>query len=399
MDMRSIKVLMLDPSGSSSDFVHALCNSLVEKGCDVELFTGPYWTIACGQSKKRQYKVKVWFYRRTQIRSYRSAGIRKFGWKILRLSGHIISMFRLLFVALKYDLIHVQWFTVPSIDVFWLWVVSKYKPIVYTAHNLYPQSYRSKSMTILIYRSIYRNSDEIIAHSDYVRKGLMSDFQIKPENVTRVPLGNVDHLLEFKNSVANDLSGQSEGHAILFFGQIRENKGLDVLMRAMPLVVKHVPTARLKVVGVPLVDMKQYYDLARDLDISDVVDFRLGYVEENELFACFESASVVALPYLTIGQSGVAVAACTFGKAIVATRCGGIEELVDEAKNGILVSVGDAVGIGEAISEILMNKDLREKFEKNSREYANTELSWSRIADQTIRLYEEVLAHSNRVNG
>jgi hypothetical protein len=62
-----------------------------------------------------------------------------------------------------------------------------------------------------------------------------------------------------------------------------------------------------------------------------VVDFRLGYLAEQAFADYVSRATVVALPYRRIEQSGVAIAACTFGKAIVATRCGGFAAHSDQA--------------------------------------------------------------------
>lgn len=134
-----------------------------------------------------------------------------------------------------------------------------------------------------------------------------------------------------------------------------------------------------------------YYELVRKLEITDSVQFRLGYVEENEIPSYFQSVSVVALPYKTIGQSGVAVAACTFGKAIVATRCGGLEELVEEAGNGILVPVGDSEGMASAIVKIIQDDGLRKKYEANSKRYAEQNLSWDLVAEKTASVYEDLL--------
>jgi glycosyltransferase involved in cell wall biosynthesis len=250
----------------------------------------------------------------------------------------------------------------------------------------------------LVYGRIFRLSKILIAHSKYVRDGLISEFGIEPAKIVEVPLGNMSHLLAFRKSRHENSNQAGSLPVVLFFGQIRENKGLDIMIEALPLVVGKIPNVKLQVVGFPVVNMKSYYDMARSLGIMSHIDFRLGYVEENEIPAYFESASVVALPYKTIGQSGVAVAACTFGKAIVATRCGGLVELVEEAKNGILVPVGDSASLAEAISKILLDGGLRKTYEKNSRVYAETQLSWSLIADKTIELYKEVTDFSEEAH-
>ncbi len=386
---------MLDPSGSSSNITHSLCNALSERNCSVTLITGPHWERTSGLSGERNYDAKVWFYKHTQKRSYDSIGIRKIFWRALRFFGHLLIMFRILFVVPHYDLIHIQWLTVPSVDILWLWTVTRFRPVVYTVHNLYPHTYKSRLGANLVYGQIYRLSTRLLVHSDRLKENIISEFRIEAEKIFQVPHGNLAHVSDLEHSPLKNDHPALQGPTILFFGQIRENKGLDTLLKATAQVVKEMPTARLLVAGVPAVNMRPYYELARELGIYDSIEFRLGYVEENEIPSYFRYVSVVALPYKTIGQSGVAVAASTFGKAVVATRCGGLEELVQEAGNGILVEVGDSEGMASAIVRIIQDEDLRKTYEANSKRYAERNLSWEVVAEKTIRVYKGVLASND----
>jgi glycosyltransferase involved in cell wall biosynthesis len=205
-----------------------------------------------------------------------------------------------------------------------------------------------------------------------------------------IKLGNMDYLLELDGGESHATASASP--TVLFFGNIRADKGLDILLRAMALVLQEVPAARLMVVGIPRVDMGPYNRLVDQLGIGPAVEFQLRHVKEGELPGIFRSADVVALPYREIDQSGVAVTACTFGRALVATTVGGIKELVEEAGNGILVAPEDPYGLAKALIAVLTDSSLRVGFETRARDYALTALSWDPIAAQLSREYRRLVA-------
>jgi len=66
----SLRVLMLDPSGSSVNSTHNLCNYLTELGCDVHVYTAPHWLWVAGDCSTLSYPVNIAFYRGTQTKSY-----------------------------------------------------------------------------------------------------------------------------------------------------------------------------------------------------------------------------------------------------------------------------------------------------------------------------------------
>jgi glycosyltransferase involved in cell wall biosynthesis len=311
-------------------------------------------------------------------------------WRLLRLLEHVVGMTKLVFTARQFDVIHVQWLPVPILDIVVVWLLSKFRPIVYTVHDLYPHDSRKSVFLKILFRGIYNIPQALVVHSQNTANGLFQDFGIEPAKLHRINHGNFDYLFHFALESARPLT-VAVSPIVLFFGNIRKNKGLDVLLKAMAEVVKEVPAAKLLVVGIPRVDITPYKELVRKLSLSMSVEFRLGYVDESQIPAIFNSASVVVLPYRVIDQSGVLITACTFGKSIVATEIGGLKELVQEARNGILVPVEDEVTLAEAIVEILQNEKLRKEYEQNSKMYSETELNWDTVARQTIDVYTSVL--------
>jgi len=388
---KKMKICVLDPSGSGFGYVHQLCQSLVNQGCDVHLFTSPCWN-EMAKYFRVDYCVHQYFYKYTQKPSSKP-GIEGKLWKILRLFEHFIAMIRTAFKAVQFDVIHIQWLTVPIFDITVVWVLSKLRPIVYTVHDLYANESGIQRLEKILLKLIYDIPDALIAHSAVTINGLICEFRVRPTKIYQVNHGNFDYLLKLSMSDDNKYDFSP---IILFFGNIRRNKGLDVAIKAMGKVTESIPSARLQIVGVPRTDMAEYETLVAELGLSSNVQFMLGYITENKIPEIFKAAAVVVLPYRSIDQSGVAVTACTFGKSLVVTDVGGIKELVEMAKNGIIVPVDDDIALAEAIIKILTNRPLREQFEKNSRRYSESALDWETIATKTLRIYQIVVKNNSK---
>lgn len=381
----AVQVLMIDPPASVCAVTHNLCNALADSGCEVHVCTGPYWMQSAGRCATRKYRLWIAFYRHTQLREIAARGrIARALWRVVRLASHVWTLGKLLWIARRFDVVHVQWLPVPALDLVWLWLVSRRAPVFYTVHNLLPHHTRTTWLTPLLWRLVYRIPRSLFVHARHTARGLVDRFGISPRKIVEIRHGNMQHLLELRPADAPAPSGPP---IVLFLGQIRREKGLDVLLRAAAFLRRRTARFRVLVVGRPLVDMRPHFELVRRLGLSDVVEFRLGYIEEEDLAAWLDRATVVALPYRAVDQSGIAVAACTLGKALVATRCGGVEELVREADNGILVPVEDAERLAVAIGDLLLDERRRRRYETNSRKYARETLSWRPIAEATLAAY------------
>lgn len=382
---------MLDAAGSSVQVTHNLCNHLAGVGCEVHVFTAPHWERSAGSSEKR-YQTHVVFYRGTQIRSYEAGNVvtRTF-WKTLRLAQHLRAMLGICLRARNFDVVHTQILPVPWVDYFCLRVIRRRTPVVCTVHELVPHMSRFRGLTGRFFEAIYRLADRLFVFTNYTRNRLISEQGITPEKIVVVPHGSLEHTAELAAGPLQFPMGPVP--TVLFIGNIRPDKGLDVLIQAAAHLRKKVPSFKVLIAGRPGFDMTAIRDSVKKLGLEDFVEFDLRFLGEQDFAAYLSAATVVALPYRRIEQSGVAVAACTFGKAIVATRCGGVEELVTEAGNGLLVPMDDAEAFAEALGEVLLDVEKRKSFERNSRKYAAQALSWEPIARKTVAGYEAALKH------
>ena len=169
---------------------------------------------------------------------------------------------------------------------------------------------------------------------------------------------------------------------VLYFGVVREYKGVDVLLEAM----RHVPGAEAWVVGRPLgVSMERLRRLAP----PGRVRFVDRYVPDAELPAFFRRADVLVLPHRKVDMSGVLFAGLAFGKAMVLSDVGGFSELVEDAGAGRLVPPGDPEALGAALAELIDDAGARQALEERASAAAAGPYSWDRVAERTLALYRE----------
>lgn len=136
---------------------------------------------------------------------------------------------------------------------------------------------------------------------------------------------------------------------LLFFGYIREYKGLMNLIEAFPAVKKAVPDAHLLIVGEFYKDPKEYHDAIDRLGIRQDVTIVAEYVANEEVHKYFTAASVVVLPYNEATQSGIVSISQGFGTPAIVTNVGGLGELVEDGKTGFMVPPRNVPALADAI--------------------------------------------------
>ncbi|MGC8917553.1 MAG: glycosyltransferase family 4 protein [Thermoanaerobaculum sp.] len=143
-----------------------------------------------------------------------------------------------------------------------------------------------------------------------------------------------------------------EAVVFLFFGLIRPYKGLDVLLEAVKLLPRGEPWM-LAVAGEVWGDKRELVRRLEDLAIRGRVVLHDRWVPEEETRLWFSAADVVVLPYRRATGSAVAAQAFAYGLPVVASRTGGLLDVVEEGVNGLLVEPGDPVGLARALEATL----------------------------------------------
>jgi glycosyltransferase involved in cell wall biosynthesis len=173
-----------------------------------------------------------------------------------------------------------------------------------------------------------------------------------------------------------------ERESLLFFGRISHYKGLDVLLDAMPLVWRRQPELTLVVAG-------EGETPGHEVLADPRIELRLGHVPEGDLPGLFAASTCVVLPYRQASQSGVGSLAKQHGRAIIATRTGGLSELVQDGW-GRLVPSEDPKALADAIMEVVGTPGLARKMGENAAATSGA-ASWRAVAAQTVAAYRRHL--------
>ena len=294
-----------------------------------------------------------------------------------------------------FDIVHWQHFNVlPPLETFTARALGPLRRrLVMTVHDIDTwEAVKGGSPAFL--RRTYGAAARLIVHHRANAPELARRFAIAPERIRVVPHGSYDGFVTspVDRAAARRLLGQpAAAPLVLFFGEMRREKNLDGLVRAMAEVRRRVPAARLLAAGklrhldpAPLLA-----EIAR-LGLRDTVDFRPVFVDDGHVDAYFAAADVVALPYREITQSGVVFQAMTAGRPVVATDAGALGQTVRESGCGVVVPPGDEAALADALADLLGDPERAARLGAAGRDAAATTYSWQRCARDTWTVYEEV---------
>ena len=173
---------------------------------------------------------------------------------------------------------------------------------------------------------------------------------------------------------------------ILMFGRMEAYKGLDILLAALP---------RIDTGGVPFElvlagrgpALKTHAALLRACARITVKD---RFLSPADVVAEFQAASVVVTPYRNATQSGVVSAAFGNGRPVVASRVGGLVDVVEHDRNGLLIEPGDPGALAAALSRLLRAPDEIARLAAGAGRTARGDLSWQTISHDLADFYDEI---------
>lgn len=170
---------------------------------------------------------------------------------------------------------------------------------------------------------------------------------------------------------------------LLVFGIIREYKGLDTLLRALGILKKRLKVNAL-IAGEFYTDERKYQEIIDELQIRDSVYLFNKFIPSSEVKYFFSAADLAVLPYKSATQSGIVQIANNFLKPVVATKVGGLSEIVIEDETGFLVDKNEPKELAEAI-ERFFREEREESFSENVKKELD-KYSWKTFVEGMMEL-------------
>ncbi len=245
---------------------------------------------------------------------------------------------------------------------------NKHTKIVCIADNINPHEKRpgDKALTTYFIKPI----DAFITMSEKVMKDLRSMTKKPAQQVVHPLYDNFGEALP-KDEARKHLAQETSDKIILFFGFIRNYKGLDLLLQAMALPQMKDSGIKLLIAGEFYEDRKIYDDLINENMLQPQLILKTDFIQDSEVKYYLSAVDFVIQPYRKATQSGVTPLAYHFEKPMLVTNVGGLPDLVPEGKVGLICepnpsAIADAILKLYALGEQHFLPHLREEKKKYS---------------------------------
>jgi glycosyltransferase involved in cell wall biosynthesis len=266
-------------------------------------------------------------------------------------------------------------------------------PVVTTLHTVLAKPTAAQRAVV---ERIVEASSKVVVMAHKGRELLRSVYRAPEDKIEVIPHGIPDVAFVAPDAAKTRL-GFAGRSVILTFGLLSPNKGIEVMIDAMPSILKRCPDAVYVVLGAThpnlVRDQGEAYRESliarvRELGVEDHVVFLDQFVDQATLLQFISMCDVYVTPYLNEAQmtSGTLAYSFGLGKPVVSTPYWHACELLADGR-GVLVPFGDAAAIGNEIAELLTDDDRRLAMRKRAYAVSRT-MTWERTAERYMAAFE-----------
>ena len=276
----------------------------------------------------------------------------------------------------KFDVIHLTW---PA-NVYEFIIYMLKRKIILTVHDPFPHTGLDTRIVRLRRKVAFRCVPHFIILNKAQREKFLSFYHLPSSAVIDSRLSCYTYL----NMVEQDMTTVPEQKYILFAGKISKYKGVEYLLEAMKKVHDTFPDIKLVVAG----GGKYHFDISEYAALP-YIDIRNRFIPDEELVALMNKTQFMVCPYTDATQSGVIMSSFTFGTPVIATRVGGLPEMLGNGKYGMLVKEKDTDAVYQGICSLLSDEEQLADYRKEiAKDYTSDGyLSWKTIAEELRESY------------
>lgn len=372
-----MKVLLIDQIAKVNyKYSYSLANALADAGADISLAI---------DQKSDNDKLKCSF---TQLFNTDEKGISR----VSKLINYISSWKIILnMIRTEYDVVHTQWVIFSPLDYIYLMLVKRQgKKIVLTIHDILP--FNKKFYDYYFHKKIYDLADDIIIQTDENVNRFHQLFPNNSRTVTMVPHGHfLEYAQTFNKQEARKHLGIINKFTYLFFGQIKDVKGVDVLLQAYSKLLSSdnviKDNTQLVIAGsVWKTDYSKCADIIEENGISQQVIQDIRFIPDKDVDYYYSAADVCVLPYKEVYQSGVLQLTYAHRKVAIVTNIPAFTEIIDEDK-GFICNANDIQSLSDAMKEAYLRADTLTEMSDNGYNYIASKYGWDKIAEKISIIY------------
>ncbi len=263
----------------------------------------------------------------------------------------------------------------------------------YNFHNVH---IHEKVLNFLEKQSVLM-ADHLSAPSRHLKGTIAKDYGIDPRRITVIP-----HPVDTAAFTPGRARVQNNNIHILFAGRIERIKGVETLARAIPEVVQKVPNCAFTFLGNDTNSSDSRRSLRQELtkyledqNCAEKVTF-LDRVEKEDLIRYYQNSDITVIPSLYESLGFVCLEAMACGKAVVTSDAGGLSEIVEDRKTGLVAPAGDPVALADRLIELCKDASLRSRVGREARNFVEARYAYAAATKETLDHYKGILAGQER---
>ncbi|MCD6088372.1 glycosyltransferase family 4 protein [Candidatus Bathyarchaeota archaeon] len=230
---------------------------------------------------------------------------------------------------------------------------------------------------------------QVIVCSNSVKWELESHFNLPHDKITVIPNGveiSNFNLNINREEVKRRYGIKPNERIVLFIGRLVPQKGVDTLIKAVPLIIQRHRDIKILIAGDGW-SRTYLEELAKSMGLGDHVRF-LGFISDWELADLMVAADVLVIPSVYEPFGIVALEGMAAGTPVVATNIGGLSEIIEHDRTGVLVYPRNPESIAWGVNRVLSDHKYADWLVRNARKKVLEAYSWEEIAKRTVEVYE-----------
>jgi len=377
------RVIIISPLGYTglAYYDYSLAESLQVSGNDVVLVTSKGWKV---QDRPRTFQVLPLYFDPSALCCGFIKGLL-----------YLVATFNVILYLTKItsinSIIQFEMSELPCVDwlVFLFCHLRKVK-IVYTPHEIvHNKNYPGNKFFIKI---MYRLANKVVVLNTRNINECVANNGIPKHKIAVIPHGNYSYFTNCisKNVARKKLGFLDDDELLLFFGTLRPDKGLDIVLNALQTLSSTSPKLKLLIAGKPFGDMTEAFinSMILSRGLTDRVIFYGKFIPDSEIDYYFCASDIVLLTYRRVYESGVLNLAQTYGRAVICSDLPEFRESIQHLVNGMLFPANDSKALALTISKSLANREY-DVLGKRAQRISQEKGDWHMIANLYAREYRD----------
>lgn len=230
---------------------------------------------------------------------------------------------------------------------------------------------------------IYKLATQIIVNSEATKRDAMELYRVNEKKITVLP-----------NLIANndEYINKDKEFKIVFVGRFHETKGVDILIKALSIVKDEFPTIKLELIAGG--EQAKYIKLVEKYNLQNNVEF-LGRLPMKKVLEHFAKAQFSVVPSLAEAFGYIVIESFSVKTPVIGSDTGGIAEIIEDNKSGLLFPVGDHNALAAKIKFLLNNEEIRDRYAENAYLRFNEKYSLDNNIGKVAKMFHQHIEDGN----